>query len=135
MVYVEEDYEIAMGRKKKIVGGTADIKQLGTTKHAIYFEVDSQDENGNKSVIKNWLFNCTSSKPNEQFDQDTDSPNPANYEMNLNVLGTLLQAAATTSNYVDANGNTIPVWRVSAISSDTNYATFGDTVPTPKALA
>lgn len=134
MVHIEDDYEIAMKRKMLIDGGVADVEQLGTVPHALYFECDA-DDGSKKITVKNWLFNVISGKPNEQFDQDTESPNPSNYEMNLNILGVNLKTNAGTADYTDTNGNTLKVWRLSSVPTDANYATFGASVPTPKAVA
>lgn len=135
MTYLSDDYEIDMGRKMRITGGLADIQQLAAKEHAIYFEIHEQEQNDSKATLKCWLFNVTSGKPTEIFTQDQEEPTPNNYEIPITVLGTLLRDETGTNNYVDANGNTLLVWRITASPTDDGYSTFGNSVPVPKVTA
>lgn len=49
---VNDEYEIAMGRKKRLKNGLADIKQQQTVTHCIYFETCGVDEDGGRPVAK-----------------------------------------------------------------------------------
>ena len=42
-----------------------------------------------------------------------------------------MKAKGGTSDYVDANGNTKKVFKISSVPTDSGYATFLDSVPTP----
>lgn len=129
---IEDDYEVACGRSVELVDGEyADIQQRSTIEHAIYFEVDAI-EDGVTKTVKYWMFGCITGKAGETFQQTEDDPTINGYEYPLTVLGQNLEANLTTDDYVDANGNTIKVFRMKSMPGDTNYATFGDTVPTPK---
>ena len=67
--------------------------------------------------------------------QSTDDTNEATASYGLTVKGVNLQAATGTGDYVDSNGNTKKVYKISCVPTDSNYATFFDTVPVPKAKA
>jgi hypothetical protein len=130
---IEETYEIAMGRALAIAGGTADIQQIESVEHALYYEIEAL-RNGKTITIKNWLFGVYSGKASESYEQTKEDPTINTYEYSLNILGTKLQNALETADYVDENGNTLNVTRLTAYPEDEGYATFGDTVPTPHAL-
>lgn len=131
---IEQAYEIACGRAMLISGGLADIQQRVSKEHAIYYEVDALID-GVQKTIKNWLYGCITGKASESYEQTQDDPTVNNYEYPLTVLGVNLKNSGGTADYTDANGNTVKVFRVTAFPEDSGYATFGDTVPIPKALA
>jgi hypothetical protein len=134
LINIDEDYEIACGRQMLISKGIADISQNQTVEHALYFEFDLLDEGVSKTV-KVWLFGVISGKPSVNLEQTTDNPTINPIEHALTVLGTNLKNAAGTADYEDTNGNTVKVYMLTSYPDDTDYATFGATVPTPSALA
>ncbi|MDA3781197.1 MAG: hypothetical protein PF487_13375 [Bacteroidales bacterium] len=133
VINLDELYEIACGRMMEVEGGIADVQQLATLQHALYYEVDIL-EDGIKKTVKNWLYGCTTGKAGESFEQTQDNPTVNNYEYPLTVLGINLLATGGLTDYVDANGNTVKVYRTTAYPDDTGYTTFGDTVPVPTTL-
>ena len=133
VVNIENAYEIACGRALLLADGElADIQQRSTVQHAVYFAVDAVLD-GETITVKNWLFGCITGKASESYAQTEDDPTINAYEYPLTVLGVNLEAALSTDDYVDAKGNTVKVFRMISVPGDTNYDTFGDTVPTPKA--
>ena len=128
----DKDYEIACGRQLEITEGLAEVSQGDAIEHAIYFEVE-RNLNGVKTTKKVWLLEVVTGRPSESFEQVTDNPNMSPVEYPLTVFGTNLRNNGDTADYTDANGNTRRVTRISVIPTDTGYATFGDTVPTPTA--
>lgn len=130
---IAEDYEIDCGRAKRIQGGIADIQQRASKEHAIYYELDAQ-EDGKNFVIKTWLFGCYSGRPSETYQQSQEDHTVNFYDYPLTVVGTTLKNDDGTKEYVDENGNTYRITRVSAYPGDTDYDTFGDNVPEPKDL-
>ena len=135
VVNIENAYEIACGRAMLLVDGEiADIQQRKTIEHAIYFEVDAVLD-GETITVKMWLFGCITGKSSESYAQTEDDPTINAYEYPLTVLGQNLEANLTTDDYVDDKGNTVKVFRMISVPGDTNYATFGASVPLPKAAA
>lgn len=132
LVTLEDSYEIDMGRKMEIDGGIADVEQLAAKPHALYFEVNGINTNKKSIVIKNWLFNVTSAAPTESYEQSTENINPQNYSLALKIIGTELLVATGDAPFIDTNGNTRKVTRLTSTPTDTNYADFEKTVPTPK---
>lgn len=130
----DKDYEIACGRQLEISEGLAEVEQHDAIEHAIYFEVE-RNQNGVKTTKKVWLLEVTTGRPSESFEQVTDNPNMSPVEYPLTVFGTNLRNNLDTADYTDTNGNTKRVTRISVIPTDTNYATFGNTVPTPTSAA
>lgn len=130
---IEEVYEIACGRALAVSNATADIQQLNAVEHALYYEIEGI-EDGVVKTIKRWIYGVISGKPNETYQQTEDDPTINPFEYPLTVLGQNIEALLSTDDYVNANGNTIKAWQLTSFPDDTNYATFGDTVPTPKSL-
>ena len=131
VINIEDAYEIACGRALLVTGGIADVQQINTLEHAIYYEVDALDDGG-RITIKNWLYGVITGKASESYEQTTDNPTINNYDYPLTVLGTTLQNTGDTADYTDANGNILKCYRITSYPDDTGYATFGDTVPAAK---
>lgn len=131
---IEKEYEIACGRMMEIEGGIADIQQRASIEHALYYEVEATI-NGVVKTIKNWLFGVTSGKASETYNQTEEDPTINGYDYPLVILGTNLKKADGTADYVDTNGNTIKVTRLTCYPEDTGYATFGNSVPVVKVKA
>jgi hypothetical protein len=134
LVQLANQYEIDMKRKMEIDGGLADVTQLDDVEHAIYYEFEVV-ANGSKKTIKAWLLNVTSGRPSETLTQTKENPTINNIEISLTILGETLKTNLGTADYVDANGNTLKVTKIVSKPGDVGYATFGDEVPIPKALA
>jgi len=132
VVGLNKDYEIACGRAMEIESGLADVETKKAIPHALYFEVDGLDD-GVVKTYKTWLIGVITGKASESYTQTEADPTISGYDHALTVLGTNLKTASGTGDYTDANGNTIKVFKVSAAPSDTDYATFGNSVPAIKA--
>lgn len=128
---INDDYEIACGRKLAVQGGTADVNQQTSVEHAIYFErallVD-----GVKKTVKVWILAVTSSGAPETFKQVEDDPTINKYEYKMHSAGSPLKNSAGSADYTDANGVGRFVTRITSLPEDTGYATFEATVPVPK---
>lgn len=132
LLTVDEAYEIAMQRRLKTANGTADIKQLASIEHAIYFEFDYMTESGVQQTAKSIIYGVTSGRPSESYNQTTDDINNNNTTYPLTIKGTPLMDTNGTTPYVDDKGNTVYVWQETCIPSDSAYANFGKTITAPK---
>lgn len=129
---IEDEYEVACGRSVELKDGEfADAQQMKSIEHAIYYEVEAI-EAGIVKTIKYWIFGCRTGKASESYAQTEDDPTINSYEYPLTALGQNLEANLTTEDYVDALGNTRKIYRIKSVPTDTNYDTFGASVPTPK---
>lgn len=128
---VNDEYEIAMGRKKRLKNGLADIKQQQTVTHCIYFETCGVDEDGGRPVAKTWLYGVTSSRPSESFDQNTDDINESTFDTPLEIEGVPLKGA-NGAEWKDEKGNVVIVWQMTVTHDDEGYDTFGDEVVLPE---
>ena len=128
---VNDDYEVAMGRKIRTAHGFAEIKQQKNVLHAIYFETSGLAEDGTMPIAKTWLYGVTSSsRPDESFDQNTDDINESSFDTPLEMKGvSLLNHDGTV--YKDEKGNKVIVWQMTVTPDDAGYDTFGDEVVLP----
>jgi len=130
------EFETANGMQMEIENGQAEIQQQSVPQNSIYFETEFVGTNGIKKTKKVWLFGVEISAPSEALDQNTEDPSVSTVEYGITVKGIYLKAADGTADYADATtGNKIKVFKLSKIPTDTDYATFGDTVPVPTAKA
>lgn len=133
LLAIDNAYEIAMKRRMVTANGTAEIKQLASVEHAIYFETEQMTEDGKISTAKTILYGVTSGRASETFNQTTDDINNNNIEYPLTIKGATLMAAAGSTPYKDSDGNTITVWQETVVPGDSGYETFGNTITEPKA--
>jgi hypothetical protein len=136
LLAIDKEYETAMGRYLDVTGGLAEVKQLTVVPHAIYIETNVANEGQPVVLAKAWYLNVTSGKASETYSQNTDNINESNIEYPLNIRGEVLQDSTGTSDYIDpTTGKKVYVFRVIKLPSDADYETFGNSVPTVKAIA
>lgn len=135
LLTLDEAYEIAMKRRMKTSAGTAEIKQLASVEHAIYFETDYIEDDGEQKTAKTIIYGVTSGRPSQTYNQTTDDINNNNTDYPLTIKGVPLKASSGTEPYKDENGNIVYVWQETSIPGDTGYETFGATITDPKAPA
>lgn len=131
LLTLDEAYELAMQRRMKTANGTAEIKQLASIEHAIYFEFDYMDESEKLSTAKTIVYGVTSGRPSQAYNQTTEDINNQNTSYSLTIKGTPLVTAEGTP-YKDEKGNTIYVWQETVIPGDAGYEDFGKTITAPK---
>jgi hypothetical protein len=132
----DEALEIANGIQKKIGNGQAEIQRQSILSNDIYFETEFIGADGIQKKKKTWLFGVEVSAPNATYDQTTDNVNPTTVEYAITVKGTYLKTSDGSANYVDSTtGQEVKVFKLSAIPTDSNYATFENSVPVPTASA
>ena len=130
------EFEIANGMQMEIDGGIAEIQQQSVPQNSIYFETEYTGSDGIKKTKKVWLFGVEISAPSESLEQTTEDLNIANVEYGITVKGVYLKDSESTTDYTDPEtGNKVKVFKMSKVPTDTDYATFGDTVPVPTAKA
>ena len=115
--------------------GLAAIQVLQNKTIAIGFETYITTEDGVTKTKKVWLLGVNVSPASDGLNQNTEQINENSASYGITVKGTYLKATGGTTDYVDANGNTIKVYKVTSIPSDTGYATFLDSVPVPTVKA
>ena len=135
LLTIDEGYEIAMKRRMKIASGTAEIKQFASVEHALYYEFEYMEDDGDIRTAKVWMYGVTSGRPSDSLSQTTEDINNNNVGYSLTIKGVPLMANTGEAQYKDAQGNSLYVWQVCCLPDDTGYATFGDTCTAPKAAA
>lgn len=133
LLTLDNAYEIAMGRRRVTAAGTAEIKQLSSVEHAIYFESEFMKD-GDDAVYtaKTIVYGVTSGRPSQTYNQTTDDINNNNISYPLTIKGVPLMDASGTKPFVDEKGNTIYVWQETSIPEDSGYEDFGKTISMPK---
>ncbi len=126
---VNDDYEVAMGRKLKTAQGLAEIKQIKNVEHVIYFETCGVGDDGSYPIAKTMLYGVTSTRPAESFDQSTDDINESTFDTALEIAGTPIMTAEGNEKYKDDKGNEVLAWQMTVTPTDTAYANFGTTAP------
>ena len=135
MTAKDDDLDVDLGFAMKISQGLAAIQVLQNKTIAIGFETYITTEDGVTKTKKVWLLGVNVSPASDGLNQNTEQINENTASYGITVKGTYLKATGGTTDYVDANGNTIKVYKVTSIPSDTGYATFLDSVPVPTVKA
>ena len=135
MTAKDDDLDVDLGFAMKISQGLAAIQVLQNKTIAIGFETYITTEDGVTKTKKVWLLGVNVSPASDGLNQNTEQINENTASYGITVKGTYLKATGGTSDYVDTNGNTIKVYKVTSVPSDTGYATFLDSVPVPTVKA
>lgn len=133
MTAKDDEFDIDLGFAMKITQGLADIQVLQNKSIAIGFECYITTTDGITKTKKVWLLGVNVSPASDGLSQNTDTINENTASYGITVKGTNLKATGGATDYVDANGNTIKVYKITSLPSDTGYATFLDSVPVPTA--
>lgn len=133
LLTIDEAYEIAMKRRMKTANGTAEIKQTASIEHAIYFEFDYYESDGEIKTGKTVLYGVTTGRASETFNQTTDDINNNNISYPLTIKGVPMMSADGARPYKDDKGNIIYAWQETSIPGDEGYEEFGKTISAPKA--
>lgn len=133
MTAKDDEFDIDLGFAMKITQGLADIQVLQNKSIAIGFECYITTTDGITKTKKVWLLGVNVSPASDGLLQNTDTINENTASYGITIKGTNLKATGGATDYVDANGNTIKVYKITSLPSDTGYATFLDSVPVPTA--
>ena len=133
MTAKDDEFDVDLGFAMKITQGLADIQVLQNKSIAIGFECYITTTDGITKTKKVWLLGVNVSPASDGLSQNTDTINENTASYGITVKGTNLKATGGATDYVDANGNTIKVYKITSLPSDTGYATFLDSVPVPTA--
>lgn len=125
------EYNKALGFNMQLSAGLAEVQQLASIEHCIYFETQYAGKDGVTKTKKTWVFGVVAQAPSETYDQNTESINQSTVEYDITISGVNTMAAGGQSEYTDANGNTVKTYTLSMYPGDTGYDTFENTVPVP----
>ena len=136
----DDDFEKDLGFEMEIEQGLAEVQVLGNVDVAVGAEcyIVVKDKASGKAVQKTkkvWWLNVNVSPAGTSLSQNTDSTNEATVSYPLTIKGMNLMGADGVTEYVDENGNTRKIFKISCLPENQNYSTFLDTVPVPKAKA
>ena len=131
----DDEFESDLGFVKTIAQGLADVQVLQNKTIAVGYENYILTADGLTKTKKVWLLGVNVAPASDSLSQNTDTTNEATASYGLTVKGVNLKASSGETDFVDENGNTLKVFKVSCLPNDTGYATFLDSVPVPTANA
>ncbi len=131
----DSDFEKDLGFSLEIAQGLADVQVLENKTIAIGAECYVTTKDGITKTKKVWWFGVNVAPASESLSQNTDSINPSTASYSITIKGENLKTADGEEDYVDVNGNTRKIFKVSSLPTTEGYATFLDSVPTPTAKA
>ena len=131
----DDDFEKDLEFAQAITQGLAEVQVLQNKTISVGFETYVTLADGTTKTKKVWLLGVNVAPAGDSLSQNTDTTNEATASYPITVKGVNLKNTEGTADYVDANGNTRKVFKVSSLPTDTGYSTFLDSVPTPTALA
>lgn len=129
------DFETDLGFSKEISQGLAEIEVLENKNVSIGFECYFTGKDGITKTKKIWFLGVNVSPAGQSLSQNTDGINDTTASYPITIKGINLKDSTGSDDYVDANGNTIKVFKVSSLPEDDGYSTFLDSVPTPSEKA
>lgn len=129
----DDEFETDLGFVKMIAQGLADVQVLQNKTISVGYENYILTADGITKTKKVWLLGVNVAPASDSLSQNTDTTNEATASYGLTVKGVNLKDNAGSSDFVDENGNTLKVFKVSCLPTDQGYETFLDSVPTPKA--
>ena len=124
-------FEKDLGFAMDITNGLAEVQVLSNKTISVGFECYYTDASGVTKTKKVWLIGVNVAPAGDSLSQNTDTTNENAASYGITVKGENLKAVGGTTDYTDTNGNTIKVFKISSIPTDSGYSTFLDSVPTP----
>ena len=135
----DDDFEKDLGFEMEIEQGLAECQVLESKNIAVgaecYILVKGTDGKVVQKTKKVWWLDVNVAPAGTSLAQNTDTTNEATVSYGLTIKGVNLMAKDGTTEYVDENGNTRKIFKISCLPDNPNYSTFLDSVPTPKAKA
>lgn len=127
----DTEFEIALGFMQELSNGMGEVQVVQNKTISIGFETYYMGNDGVQKTKKVWFLGVNVSPAGETLSQNTDAINNTSASYPITIKGVNLKATGGTTDYVDANGNTIKVFKISSVPTDSGYSTFLDSVPTP----
>lgn len=130
----DEEFEKAIGLAVQLADASLGEVAVNSVKKINFgFETEIVGKDGIVKVKKVWVFNVQVSPPNESLTQTQENITQSTVDYNYTGYGVNAQNAEGTGNYVNPEtGQSVRVYTVSKKPTDTDYATFLESVPTPK---
>ena len=127
----DTEFEIALGFMQELSNGMGEVQVVQNKTISIGFETYYMGNDGIQKTKKVWFLGVSVNPAGETLSQNTDAINNTSASYPITIKGVNLKATGGTTDYVDANGNTKKVFKISSVPTDSGYSTFLDSVPTP----
>lgn len=129
----DSEFEKDLGFALDITQGLAEVQVLENKTISVGFECYITGNDGITKTKKIWLLGVNVSPAGDSLSQNTDTTNESAASYAITIKGVNLKDSLGEDDYVDANGNTKKVFKVTSLPTNEGYATFLDSVPTPTA--
>ena len=133
----DDDFEKDLGFALEIEQGLAEAQVISNEPISFgaecYIVVKGADGKAVTKTKKVWWLNAIVKPASTSLSQNTESTNESNASYAVTVNGEYLKNTTGNATYVDANGNTRKIYKISCLPGNTGYDTFLDSVPVPKA--
>lgn len=127
----DTEFEIDLGFMQELSNGMGEVQVVQNKTISIGFETYYMGNDGIQKTKKVWFLGVSVNPAGETLSQNTDAINNTSASYPITIKGVNLKATGGTTDYVDANGNTKKVFKISSVPTDSGYSTFLDSVPTP----
>lgn len=130
----DEEFEKAIGLAVQLADASLGEVAVNSVKKINFgFETEIIGKDGIVKVKKVWVFNVQVSPPNESLTQTQENITQSTVDYNYTGYGVNAKAENGTDDYINPEtGKTVRVYTASKKPTDTDYATFLESVPTPK---
>lgn len=130
----DEEFEKDIGLAVKFADESLGEVAINSVKKINFgFETEIVGKDGIVKVKKVWVFNVQVSPPSESLTQTQENITQSTTDYNYTGYGVNAKAADGTTDYINPEtGKTVRAYTASKKPSDNTYATFLDSVPSPK---
>ncbi len=130
----DEEFEKDIGLAVQLADSSlGEVAVTSAKKINFGFETEIVGKDGIPKVKKVWVLNAQVSPPNESLTQTQENITQSTVDYNYTGYGVNAQNAEGNGDYVNPEtGKPVRVYTVSKKPSDTGYATFLESIPTPK---
>lgn len=130
----DEEFEKDIGLAVKLADESLGEVAINSVEKINFgFETEIVGKDGIVKVKKVWVFNVQVSPPSESLTQTQENITQSTTDYNYTGYGVNAKSADGTTDYINPEtGKTVRVYTASKKPSDTGYAAFLETVPTPK---
>lgn len=130
----DEEFEKDIGLAVQLADSSlGEVAVTAVKKINFGFETEIVGKDGIPKVKKVWVLNAQVSPPNESLTQTQENITQSTVDYNYTGYGVNAQNAEGTGDYVNPEtGQPVRVYTASKKPTDKDYATFLESVPTPK---
>lgn len=129
------EFEKAIGQLTALGENIGGVEVVDLQRFDMYYEHTVKPVKGKSYVVKTWLLNMEANKPSIQNDTNTENLTIGQYQYPIKVYGDRVMTNDGTKVYTDERGFEKKCFLIRSVPGDSNYETFAESVPEPKAAS